>query len=160
MKRAKPADPELTLLERCLALAVEKHAGQKDREGQPYILHVLRVLVRMPDETCRIAAVLHDVVEDSDVTLDDLRRLGVPEEAVEAVRLLTHPGRLSREAYLDHVRALTHHRVARAVKRADLLDKFDLVRMGKVREKDLPRFNRFLEALAILDAAEGGAPLR
>jgi hypothetical protein len=146
--------PEAALLERALALAVAKHAGQRDRHGEPYILHVLRVMLRMPDATCRLAAVLHDIVEDTDVTLADLAAIGVRGEALEAVRLLTIEGKPDREAYLAHVRALAPHRVARTVKRADLLDKLELGRIRQVREEDLARFERYLAALAILDAAE------
>jgi hypothetical protein len=137
---------------------VEKHAGQKDRHGAPYILHVLRVMLRMPDETCRIAAVLHDIVEDTDVTLADLEALGVTGEALEAVRLLTIEGWPDREDYLAHVRSLAGHLVARTVKRADLLDKLELGRIRQVGPEDLPRFDRYLAALAILDGAEAAEP--
>jgi hypothetical protein len=146
------------LLERAIALAVEKHAGQKDRHGAPYILHVLRVMLRMPDETCRIAAVLHDIVEDTDVTLADLEALGVSGEALEAVRLLTIEGEPDREGYLAHVGTLAGHRAARTVKRADLLDKLELGRIRQVGPEDLPRFDRYLAALAILDEAEAAEP--
>jgi hypothetical protein len=133
---------------------VEKHAGQRDRHGEPYILHVLRVMLRMPDETCRIAAVLHDIVEDTDVTLADLEALGVAGDALEAVRLLTIEGEPDREGYLAHVAALSGHRVARTVKRADLLDKLELGRIRQVGPDDLARFDRYLAALVILDRAE------
>lgn len=157
-KPPKAPDAQPDLLERCIALAVGKHAGQRDREGQPYILHVLRVMLRLPDETGRIAAVLHDLVEDTDVTLADLAAMGVPADAVEAVRLLTHEGGIASDDYLDHVQALAHHRLARTVKRADLLDKLDLARVGRIAPEDVARFERYLAALAILDGAEGGPP--
>jgi hypothetical protein len=116
-------------------------------------------MLRMPDETCRIAAVLHDIVEDTDVTLAGLEALGVPGDALEAVRLLIIEGEPDREGYLAHVAALSGHRVARTVKRADLLDKLELGRIRQVDPQDLPRFDRYLAALAILDGAESpGAP--
>jgi GTP diphosphokinase / guanosine-3',5'-bis(diphosphate) 3'-diphosphatase len=61
----------MSILERAIALAAERHAGQTDKVGEPYILHVLRVMLQMPDEESRIAAVLHDIVEDTETTVDE-----------------------------------------------------------------------------------------
>ena len=79
------ADP----LERAIVIAVEAHAGQKDKAGFAYVLHPLRVMMALDDPLERIAAVLHDVVEDTPWTLDDLRAAGIPEEAVRLVDFVT-----------------------------------------------------------------------
>jgi (p)ppGpp synthase/HD superfamily hydrolase len=78
-----------TLLEKAIKIAVEAHEGQKDRYGQPYIFHVLRVTFSGEDRKEQICGALHDVVEDTDWTTDDLFREGFPPEIVEVVRLMT-----------------------------------------------------------------------
>jgi hypothetical protein len=145
-----------TTLERALALAVERHAGQRDKAGEPYILHPLRIMLRMPDEACRLAAILHDVVEDTATTLAELEALGVAGEALEAVALLTHDPRVP---YLDYVRRLRPHRVARTVKRADLLDNLDMARLPEPTVEDRRRLERYRAALVLLDDGEAhGGP--
>jgi hypothetical protein len=112
-------------LEDAIALAVEKHRGQRDKNGRPYILHPLRVLHRLDWNTpdaAKIAAVLHDVVEDTDVTLDELRERGFPEEALQAIGVLT---KRDGESYPQFIERLLPNRIARMVKRADLEDNMD-----------------------------------
>ena len=82
---------ESRLLEEAVALALEAHRGQKDRAGQPYILHPLRVMCRVQTPAEKITALLHDVIEDSNTTLEDLRARGFPEEIVKAVGDLFTP---------------------------------------------------------------------
>ncbi|GIV58107.1 MAG: hypothetical protein KatS3mg042_1020 [Rhodothermaceae bacterium] len=130
-------------LEDAIVLAARAHRGQRDRAGAPYILHVLRVMLAMPDETARMAAVLHDVVEDTACTLDDLRAAGFPEEVVSAVDALTRrPG----EPYEAFIRRAAAHPVARRVKRADLEDNMDLRRLDRITAADLDRLRRYREA--------------
>src|SRR5690242_9612910 len=76
-------------LQDAIALAVEAHAGQTERSGQPYIVHPLRVMFRVESELERIVAVLHDVVEDTGRTFEDLRRLGYSEEIIQALDCVT-----------------------------------------------------------------------
>jgi (p)ppGpp synthase/HD superfamily hydrolase len=76
-------------LEDAISLAAEAHRGQKDKAKAPYILHPLRVMLRMENDTDRIVAMLHDVVEDSEVTVSDLKRAGYSEEILEAIKYLT-----------------------------------------------------------------------
>ena len=138
-------------LERALAIALEAHRGQKDRHGAPYILHPLRVMCRMRTDPQRIVAVLHDVVEDSDWTLDQLRREGFSEEIVHAVDCLTkRPG----EPYDETIRRAASHPLARAVKLADLEDNMDLNRINDLTERDLERLRRYKAAKAQLEALE------
>ena len=79
-----------SVLERAIGLALEVHRGQIDKAGRPYILHPLRLMAAMTSEEARVVAVLHDVVEDSEATFEDLAALGLSEEALAALRLLTH----------------------------------------------------------------------
>jgi len=110
-------------IEDAIALAAQAHAGQQDKNGQPYILHPLRVMLAMaPDDTeGQIVAVLHDVLEDTAITDDDLLKQGYPLHIVTALRALTHrPG----EPYMDYVHRACRFQLSRQVKLADLRDNF------------------------------------
>lgn len=130
-------------IEEAIRIAVEAHRGQKDRAGAPYILHPLRLLFRVQTNAERMAAVLHDVVEDSAWTLDDLRARGFAEEVVSAV---DHLSRRESESYEEFVERTAAHPVARRVKLADLEDNLDVRRIGHVNEADAERLNRYLRA--------------
>jgi len=130
-------------LEDAIALAIEAHRGQKEKAGQPYILHVLRVMFRLETEQEQVAGVLHDLVEDTSYTLDDLRRLGYPDPVVTAVDCLT---RREDESYEEFVERAGAHPIARRVKLADLEDNMDIRRLPEVTERDLERLNRYIRA--------------
>ena len=140
-------------IEEAIRIAVEAHRGQKDRGGAPYVLHPLRMMFRMQTEAERMAAVLHDVVEDTDWTLDDLRARGFAEEVVEAVDRLTRREDESYEAFVERAGA---HPVARRVKIADLEDNMDVRRTGAVSARDTERLNRYLRAWRLLTSDAGG----
>jgi len=136
-------------LEEAIRIAVEAHRGQKDRAGAPYVLHPLRMLLRMRTDAERIAAVLHDVVEDTAWTLDDLRARGFSAEVLAAVDALTRrPG----EAYDAFVERAAADPIARHVKLADLEDNLDLRRLDAVTADDLERIDRYLRAYRRLSA--------
>ncbi len=130
-------------IEDAILLATEKHRGVTDKGGAPYILHPLRLMCQFRAEAEQMAAVLHDVVEDSDVTLDDLRRLGYSEEVVEA---LDHLTRRADETYEQFIQRIKPHSLARRVKLADLLDNMDIRRAGDLDDKALARFRRYQAA--------------
>lgn len=130
-------------LEDAILLAVQKHRGQQDRAGAPYILHPLRVMARMSTDMERMVAVLHDVVEDCGVALDGLRAAGYPEAVVAALDRLTRRETESYEAFIDRVQP---DQLARRVKLADLDDNMDLRRLPEVGEKDVERYRRYLRA--------------
>jgi (p)ppGpp synthase/HD superfamily hydrolase len=134
-------------LERAIAIAAEAHAGQKDKAGNPYILHPLRVMlaVKAPEE--RIVAVLHDLVEDTPCTLDALRAEGFSRDIVDAVDALT---RRHGEEYFEFVRRAVAHPIARPVKIADLRDNLDMTRIAAPTSRDSERFERYREALRML----------
>ena len=130
-------------IEEAIRIAVEAHRGKKDRAGAPYVLHPLRLLFRVRTDAERMAAVLHDVVEDTAWTLDDLRAVGFADEVVDAVDALTRRKGESYEAFVDRAAA---HPVARRVKLADIEDNLDLRRIGHVEGRDLERIDRYLRA--------------
>lgn len=140
----------MNLLEKAIGLALRVHQGQRDRYGRPYILHPLHVMLQMDSEREMIAAVLHDVVEDSDTTLDDLRAEGFPADVLEAVRLMTHDkGAVSYEAYVNRLRP---NNTARKIKLADLEHNMDIRRMDRVRSEDVERLEKYRRAWETLTA--------
>jgi len=130
-------------LEDAIALAVEAHRGQRDKAGQTYILHPLRVMLRLEGEAERMVAVLHDVVEDSSYTLEHLRGLGYPEEVLGALDCLTKREGETYEAFIERV---LPHPLARRVKLADLEDNMDVRRLTAVTAKDAERLARYRAA--------------
>lgn len=137
----------MSTLERAIALAAEAHAGMVDKAGAPYILHPLRVMLRVADERARIAAVLHDVVEDTEWTLERLREEGFDPEVLAAVDALT---RRNGEDYYDFCRRAAQHPIARIVKRADIEDNLDLSRIPDPSPEDHVRIERYRRALDLL----------
>ncbi|MGB0384826.1 MAG: HD domain-containing protein [Ardenticatenaceae bacterium] len=134
----------MSMLEEAIALAVEAHKGQVDKSGQPYILHPLRVMFRMQDETARIVGVLHDVVEDSETTFDDLRQMGYNEEVIEALDGVT---RREKETYEEFIDRSQQNSISRRVKLADLEDNMDLRRLSRtLTERDYKRLQRYKRA--------------
>jgi (p)ppGpp synthase/HD superfamily hydrolase len=146
-------------LEDAIALAVKAHRGQKDKNGQPYILHPFRVMLRLESERERIVGVLHDVIEDTPTTLDDLRALGYPADVVTAIEHLT---RREDETYEQFTERAASDPIARRVKLADLEDNLDVRRLAAVTAKDAERFQRYLTARkhirALIDPEDGLLP--
>ena len=134
-------------LEDSILLAVRAHEGQKDKAGQPYILHPLRMMVRLHGEAERIAAVLHDVVEDTSYTLDDLRGLGYSGDVLHALDCLT---RREAETYDDFLCRVIGNPIALRVKVADLEDNMDERRLADITERDCERLGRYRKAWAKL----------
>jgi len=140
-----PISPNL--LETAIEIALHAHAGQKSKDGSPYILHPLRLMTRMQTDEDRMAAVLHDVVEDSAVTLEDLAHAGFPPAVLEAVRLLTHEEGVGYEEYVDRLKG---NAMARRIKLADLEDNSDIRRLSGIEEKDMERLRKYHRAWQIL----------
>ncbi len=133
-------------LERAIAIAAEAHAGDVDKAGGPYVLHPIRVMLRLASPEERIAAVLHDVVEDTDWTLEGLLAEGFSPEVVEAVDALT---RREEESYEEFVLRVARNPIGLRVKLADLEDNLDLTRIASPTENDYARMERYRSALAI-----------
>jgi len=136
-------------LGRAISIAAEAHAGQKDRAGAPYILHPIRLMIQMDSEDAMMAAVLHDVVENSTWTLDDLRKEGFSNEVLNAVDSLTHRDKEG-EDYWDYIKRAGSDPIALKVKLADLLDNLNPNRLNKVTKEDEKRFERYRKAQKML----------
>ncbi|MFB3891134.1 MAG: GTP pyrophosphokinase [Phycisphaerae bacterium] len=130
-----------------IILAAQAHKGQVDKAGVPYITHPLRVMLRLREPVDRIVAVLHDVVEDTAVTLDDLRKAGYSQAVLAAVECLTKREDEPYEAFIERCAA---NPVARRVKLADLGDNMDLSRLPVIGPKDRRRMARYEKARARL----------
>ncbi|MBF0295499.1 MAG: GTP pyrophosphokinase [Magnetococcales bacterium] len=138
----------MTTLDAAIALAVDAHKGQTDKVGQPYILHPMRLMLRLDGEEERIVAILHDVVEDTHVTLDDLRAMGFSPTVIEALDRLTHR---PEESYDDYLARILPHPLARKVKLLDLEDNMDIRRLDhQCQENDWLRLKKYRTAWARL----------
>lgn len=130
------------MLSAAIVLATNAHAGQFDRGGNPYILHPLRVMsfIKEKDEELQCAAVIHDVIEDTKITWQDLRDAGISERVIKTVALLTKfPG----QTYEEYVAGLKTSKDAMIVKMADLRHNSDLRRLRGVSEKDIARMTKY-----------------
>lgn len=130
-----------------MKLCFERHREQVDKCGIPYPFHPFHVAESMTDEKTTCTALLHDILEDTDTTKEELLALGFPEDVVGAVCMMTHEADV---LYMDYVRQLKTDPIARAVKISDLTHNSDLSRLNTVSEKDLARAEKYREALKIL----------
>lgn len=144
----------MATLERAIELAARAHAGQRDKGDQPYILHPLRVMAAMTTDAERIAAVLHDIVEDTSITFDDLVAEGFADDIVDAIRALT---KFEGETREQAAKRLVRDPIARAVKLADIADNMDLTRIPMPSERDHARLREYAVARDILLAGPGAA---
>ena len=143
------------LTKKALKLCFEAHKDQVDKCGMPYVFHPFHVAEQMKDEITTVVALLHDVVEDTDYTLDDLRGMGFPAEAIDALRLLTHDPSVP---YMEYVAAIKPNPVARAVKLADLNHNSDMLRLDTIDEKALERIQKYHAAIALLESKSKNLP--
>lgn len=138
----------LGTLEQAIALAAKAHEGQIDKAGAPYILHPLRVMLAVQGAEERIVAVLHDVVEDCDVTPAALKALGFSDSVLAALDAVT---KREGEDYGAFVARALENPVGRAVKRADILDNLDLSRIASPTSRDMARIEKYRQAMMVLD---------
>lgn len=129
-------------LANAIKIASDAHLNQTDRGGHPYILHPLWVMhkVRHLGEDYMIVAVLHDVVEDTEVTLDDLFNINFNNNILSALDLLTHKVDIP---YMDYIENLAHNNLAREVKLRDLEHNSKITRLKGLREKDFQRLQKY-----------------
>jgi GTP diphosphokinase / guanosine-3',5'-bis(diphosphate) 3'-diphosphatase len=137
----------MSTIERAIALAAKAHAGQVDKAGQPYILHPLRVMLRVTTEEERIAAVLHDVVEDTPITFEELQAQGFSESVVDAVRALT---KLPGEGRMAAAERAAANPISLTVKLADNAENMDISRIATPTEKDFARLREYEAVRALL----------
>jgi len=141
----------MSTLEKAISLATEAHNGQKDKNDAPYILHPLRVMARVQSNTEKIVAVLHDIIEDTDYTIENLRDKGYSEEVLEAIDCLT---KRDGKDYDEYLKRSNLNPIARKVKIADLEDNMDIRRLDVLKEEDLKRLNKYLRAWKSLQKNE------
>ena len=141
---------KVATIEDAISVAAQAHKGQRDKAGAPYLLHPLRMMLRMDSEAAMMAAVLHDVVEDTGWTLEQLREEGFSDEVLEAVDCLTHR---DGESYQEFVGRVQTNAIARQVKIADLEDNMNIRRINQLGAKDLERLEKYHKAWCALTNA-------
>ena len=134
-------------LERAIAIAAAAHEGQVDKGGAPYILHPLKVMLRVNTLEERIVAVLHDVVEDCGISFDDLRNEGFSETVLMAIASVT---KVPDESYEEFIERVAQNPIGRVVKLADLEENSDLSRIAQPSWEDLERIEKYRRAMGVL----------
>jgi len=135
------------LTKKAMKIAFEAHKNQTDKTGMPYIYHPFHLAEQMDDEITTCVALLHDVVEDSDITFVELSREGFSEEIIEALSLLTHDDDIP---YMDYIRRIKNNPVAVKVKLADLAHNSDLSRLDVIDEAAKKRNEKYQKARTLL----------
>lgn len=135
-------------LEKAIIIATTAHRGMVDKGGEPYILHPLRVMFALETIEERIVAVLHDVLEDSEITAHMLRKRKFKVELVEAIDLLT---KKENQSYEDYILNIRNNSLASKVKKADLKDNMDKSRLRELTQKDIIRFEKYKKAYIFLN---------
>ena len=131
-------------LEIAIELAIKYHKGQIDKGGNPYILHPLEIMNNVNRMESKIVAVLHDIIEDTECTVDTLREWGIDEDAIESINTLTHKEGIS---YMEYITEISYDCIATEVKLGDLQCNMDLSRLNrKITNKDLERNKKYMKA--------------
>lgn len=135
------------MTKKALRLCFEAHKEQVDKSGMPYVFHPFHLAEQMETEEATVVALLHDLVEDTDYTIEDLTAMGFGRNITDAIALMTHADDVE---YMDYVRAIKENPIARAVKLADLKHNSDLSRLDTIDEKALKRKEKYQEAIELL----------
>lgn len=136
------------LTKKALNICFEAHKDQRDKCGMPYVFHPFHIAEQMKDELTTAAALLHDVVEDTPLTFEDLEKEGFPPKVIAALKALT---RSPETDYMDYIEGIKDNDIAVTVKLEDLRHNSDLSRYGRVTEADLKRNKKYLDALEYLE---------
>lgn len=134
------------LTKKAMIIAYNAHKNQLDKAGIPYIYHPIHLAEQMDTETECIVALLHDVVEDTDITFDDLEK-EFPKDSIEALKLLTHDKSVD---YMEYIKAIKENDIAKKVKIADLIHNSDETRLENITQKDVLRKEKYKKALEVL----------
>ena len=137
----------MATLEQAISLAAKQHEGQVDKANAPYILHPLRVMLNVPTIQHKIVAVLHDILEDTETTIEDLYQFGFQEHLIDAIVALT---KKQGETRLEAAQRARQNPIARVVKLADINDNMDLSRISSPTSKDFERLNEYKQVRDIL----------
>lgn len=136
------------LTKKAMNIAYNAHKDKYDKGGVPYIIHPLCIAEKMEDEKTTVAALLHDVVEDTELTFDDLKKEGIPEDIIEALIYLT---RNKNDDYMEYINKIKCNDIACAVKKEDIIHNSDITRLNNISEKDIKRIEKYKKALEILN---------
>lgn len=140
----KDIEPEmLPLFDKAVEIATKAHEGQTDKSGKPYIGHVMRVSLGCKTQKSKVIALLHDVIEDTPITPDELKAEGIPTDIVEAVLTLS---RRQDEPYEEYINRVVPHPLCCEVKIADLEDNMDIRRLTEIGESDVIRLKKYHKA--------------
>lgn len=131
-----------------LKLCFEAHKDQIDKSGMPYVFHPFHLAEQMADENTTIVALLHDVIEDTEYTLDDLRKFGFAEDVLSAISLMTHADDVP---YMEYVEKIKTNPIAKAVKLADLKHNSDMSRLDRITQIDEERAKKYKQAIELLE---------
>ena len=131
-----------------LKLCFEVHKDQIDKSGMPYVFHPFHLAEQMADENTTIVALLHDVIEDTEYTLDDLRKFGFAEDVLSAISLMTHADDVP---YMEYVVKIKTNPIAKAVKLADLKHNSDMSRLDRITQTDEERAKKYKQAIELLE---------
>ncbi|MCM1024998.1 MAG: GTP pyrophosphokinase [Roseburia sp.] len=132
---------------KAMVIAYEAHKNQVDKGGVPYIYHPMYLASRMQDEKTTCVALLHDVLEDTEVTLEYLRAQGFDEDILAALQIMTHEESVP---YMDYIRSIRKNKIATVVKLADLEHNSDLSRLNEVTEQALQQAEKYKRAIEAL----------
>lgn len=133
----------MNIIEKSLEIALNAYSGQKDKAGKTYILHPLRIMHKMETEEEMSVALLHDVIEDSDYTAEDLLSNNIPTEVVNAVQCLT---KIKGETYEEFIERVLINNLASKIKTVDIEDNINILRLNSVENKDLERIAKYHKA--------------
>ncbi|WP_203144030.1 hypothetical protein [Marinobacter mangrovi] len=134
-------------LERAISIALEKHKGQTDKSGAPYILHPPRLMMKFDSELEQIVAILHDTIEDSDLAINDLETANFSQEVVFAIDCLTKRQGESYEAYIKRVLS---NSLASKIRIEDLKDNLKITRLENITEKDITRIKKYHNTFQVI----------
>lgn len=134
---------------KALRLCFEAHKNQVDKSGMPYVFHPFHLAEQMTDENTTVVALLHDVIEDTTYTINDLKNMGFNDTILEAISLMTHSKDVP---YMDYVTEIKKNPIAKAVKLADLKHNSDLSRLDVVDEKSIERTKKYKKAITLLES--------
>lgn len=135
------------MIKKAMKICFEQHKNQIDKSGIPYVFHPIHIAEQMKDEDSIIVALLHDVIEDTNLTLNDLARYGFNQEVLNALKCMTHDKSIS---YFDYIKGIGENSIARKVKIADLQHNSNLARLEKITSDDLKRMEKYKKSLNYL----------
>lgn len=140
------------LIDKAMKMMLDAHFGQLDKAGKPYSQHPIRVMMQMETEEEKLTALLHDVLEDSHFTREDMVQQGFPEIVIQAVELLTKPDDVEYLDYIERIKrsGIVGRYLAVKVKVFDLEDNMNILRLRALRKQDIDRLKKYHEAWRML----------